>query len=307
MAGKDSDANRYAFLAATGVLAVLLYCYLTEIQKFEYNTKAFFLSLFTLSNAVIILSVIFALLIIRKVINKRRAKREFREWEEQVKLFEKERLKERRIAREKEVKEESDRIEYEKVQAKLLREKYPIRKIEKKESGIVPGQKAYVEKDCDKADLAFLNSEGFISVREKSLDEKERYYMVFDDKFESPKHIILVKEIVDYLKKFTKEIETYRTTMPDIVFTCNDRKYAIEVETGGGLKDKSKIKNKVELCNKRFGKNWLFFVINRNLEKEYAKFGRVSTKRNIKLIIQKIFKNSEKQPKLPLKKHWWQS
>lgn len=291
MANKDSDANLHVFLAATGIVAVLLYSYLAEIQKFEHDIKAFFLSFFTLSNAIIFISVILIFFIIQKIINKRKAKREFKEWEKQVKLFEKERLKERRIAREKEVKEDLERIKYEKIQAKLLQEKYPIIKIEKTESKIVPGQKAYVKKDLDEAELAFLNSEGFISVREKSLDEKEKYYLVFNDKFESPRHIILVKEIVDYLKKFTKEIETYRTTMPDIVFNVNEKEWAIEVETGSILKDKSKIKNKVELCNKRFGKNWFFFVTNRNLEKEYAKFGRVSTKRNIKSNINKLFMN----------------
>lgn len=209
-------------------------------------------------------------------------------------MFEKEKLKERRIVRERKAKEEAERIEFEKIQTKLLRKKYPVIRVQKEESGIVPGQKAYLEKDCDKADLAFLNSEGFIHVREKSLDEKERYYLVFNDKFESPRHIILVKEIVDYLKQYTQEIETYRTTMPDIVFEANGEKYAIEVETGSILKDKSKIKNKVELCNKRFGKNWFFFVTNRNLEKEYAKFWKVSTKRNIKSKIDKIFLNSGK-------------
>jgi len=290
----DSDANPHAFIIATVIVAVSLYRYLSEIQKFEYDTKAFLLSLFTLSNAVIISSVLLVFLIIRKIINKRRNKIIKKELEEREKLFEKEELKEKRIAREKETKEESERVKLEKTQTKLLREKCPIIKVQKTESKIVPGQKAYLEKELDEADLAFLNSEGFVSVREKSLDEKESYYLVFNDKFESPKHIILVKEIMDYLRRFTKDIETYRTTMPDIIFTCNEIRYAIEVETGSILKDKSKIKNKVELCNNRFGKKWFFFVTNRNLEKEYAKFGRVSTKRNIKLIIEKIFKNSEK-------------
>jgi hypothetical protein len=292
MAGKDSDTNLYAFLVATVVLAVLLYRYLTEIQKFEYNTKAFLLSIFTLSNDFIILSVLLAFLIIKKIINRRRAKREAREWEEQIKMFKKENLKERRITREKEIKEEEERIELDKIQTKLLQEKYPIRKVKLTESKITYGQKAYVKKELDESDLAFLNSEGFIHVREKSLDEKEKYYLVLNDKFESPRHIILVKEIVDYLMRFTKEIETYRTTMPDIVFTCNEIKYAIEVETGTNLRDNPKIKNKIRLLKERFGKNWFFFVTNRNLEKEYAKFGKVSTKRNIKLIIKKIFKNS---------------
>ena len=45
-------------------------------------------------------------------------------------------------------------------------------------------------------------------------------------------HIICIKEITDYLKQFTQDIQTYRTVKPDIVFNAKGEKYAIEVETG---------------------------------------------------------------------------
>ena len=98
MVDKDSDSNMYAFLAATLIVAVLLYRYLTEIQKFEYNAKAFVLSLFTLNNIVIIISIILGFLIIQRIMNKRRVKREAEEWQERERLFKKEELKAKRKA-----------------------------------------------------------------------------------------------------------------------------------------------------------------------------------------------------------------
>ena len=151
------------------------------------------------------------------------------------------------------------------------------------------------------ANAIFLEDKGFIKVRERNLNGEIRYYFVVSDKFESPRHIICVKEIVDYLKEFTKEVETYRTTMPDIVFTYNRINYAIEVETGNNIRDKRKIANKIRLLNERFGKNWFFFVTNRNLERIYSKLGETSTKRNIKFKIRQIFKNSKKRANLPLR------
>ncbi|MBU2576472.1 MAG: hypothetical protein KKF50_02000 [Nanoarchaeota archaeon] len=159
-------------------------------------------------------------------------------------------------------------------------------------SKIVPDQKVYLKKELDESDLAFLTSEGFIETEQTNIDGQKRNYIVFNDKFESPIHIICIKEIVDYLKDFTEEIKTYRTVMPDIVFTHNNKEHAIEVETGVIIKrDKKKLRNKIDLLNKRYGNNWFFFVTNRNLEKEYSKLGETSTKRNIKSKINKIFQN----------------
>ena len=38
--------------------------------------------------------------------------------------------------------------------------------------------------------------------------------------------------VADYISKFTDKVELFQTKKPDIVFEINERKYAIEVETG---------------------------------------------------------------------------
>lgn len=162
------------------------------------------------------------------------------------------------------------------------------------ESIVRYGQRAYPRKKMSFPNWVFLTTSGFIDVKERNLDGKKKGYLVIADKFESPRHIICIKEIVDYLREFTEDVETYRTTMPDIVFTNNRIKHAIEVETGNNIRDKRKIANKIRLLNERFGKNWFFFVTNRNLEKKYSKFGKTTTKRSIKFKIRQIFKSSKK-------------
>jgi len=54
------------------------------------------------------------------------------------------------------------------------------------------------------------------------------------------------------------------------------------------------MRNKVSLLNKRYGNNWFFVLTDRNLKKYYQKYGEANSKRNIKLKIEKIFKNSKK-------------
>jgi len=164
----------------------------------------------------------------------------------------------------------------------------------KVKSKIKLDQRAYLKKGLDEGDLIFLTSSGFKEFRQTNLSGKKQTYLVIADKSESPNHIICVKEITDYLKQFTQEIRTYRTVKPDIVFNANETEYAIEVETGEVIKHQKKMQEKVELLKKKFGKNWFFFVTNRNLEKKYSKLGETTNKRNIKLKIDKIFKNSKK-------------
>jgi hypothetical protein len=160
-------------------------------------------------------------------------------------------------------------------------------------------QRVYQVKKISYSNWLFLTTTGFIQVKGRDLDGKKKNYLVITDKSESPRHIICIQEIMDYLRKFTEDVETYRTAMPDIVFSCNKIKHAIEVETGTNIRDKPKMNNKISLLNERFGKNWFFFVTNRNLEKKYSKFGKTTTKRSIKFKIRQIFKGIKKQANLP--------
>ena len=74
----------------------------------------------------------------------------------------------------------------------------------------------------------------------------------------------------------------YKTIKPDIIFEVQNRKIAIEVETGNNLKNnKKQFLKKVESLNKNFGYNWFFVVTNRNLVKKYKKYGRTYTRKNV--------------------------
>ena len=175
----------------------------------------------------------------------------------------------------------------------LVQKKEIIIKPKKTENKIRQGQKAYLKKELNPAELKFLTTSGFKEVKEKSISGKNEIYLVIEDKNESPSHIICIKEITDYLKQFTQDIQTYRTVKPDIVFNANGEKYAIEVETGK-MNNLKRLKEKVITLKKYYGDNWFFFVTNRNLQGTIQNLEKLITKETLKLKINKIFKNSKK-------------
>jgi conjugal transfer ATP-binding protein TraC len=175
----------------------------------------------------------------------------------------------------------------------LVQKKEIIAKPKKTPNKIRAGQKAYLKKELGASELKFLETSGFKEVKEKSISGKDETYLVIEDKNESPNHIICIKEIVDYLKQFTQDIQTYRTVKPDIVFDANGNQYAIEVETGK-INNLKRLKEKVVNLKKYYDNNWFFFVTNRNLFNYYSKSGKVMNKRTLKTKIDKIFKKSKK-------------
>jgi hypothetical protein len=288
--GKDIESNEDLIMAGIAVVGVILDSYIQKIKKFETDTKTFILSLFTSKILFFIIIIILFFFIVKIIIKEITARKDAKIWAEQANRLEKQRKKSLRGKRRK-IKEEVELIRPEEETPK---DQYKTTPDMYHESKIRANQKAYSEDYLDEAALSFLTTEGFIEVQETDLNGKKKTYLVFKDKFESPRHIICTQEIVEYLRQFTKEIKTYRTVMPDIVFEANGEEHAIEVETGEIIKDKKKMQNKIDLLKKRYGKNWFFFVTNRNLEKKYAELGETSTKRNIYSKIDKIFRDSGK-------------
>lgn len=164
----------------------------------------------------------------------------------------------------------------------------------KTESKVDLNERAYIKKDLDEVDLNFLISSGFKEFKQTNLSGDKETYLVIHNRSESPNHIICVKEISDYIRRFTEDIRLYKTAMPDIVFNANGKEYAVEIETGEVIKDKKKMQNKINLLQNKFGDNWFFFVTNRNLLKKYSKLGKTTSRRTIKNRIDKLFKSSKK-------------
>ncbi len=66
---------------------------------------------------------------------------------------------------------------------------------------------------------------------------------------------------------------------------------AIEIEKGSLLRKKQQLREKVEFLNDRYGDRWIVLASNRNLVREYKKYGETSTRRDLHKRIEKWLKN----------------
>jgi hypothetical protein len=149
-------------------------------------------------------------------------------------------------------------------------------------------ERVHLSKKLSEGDKDYLKRKGFVEVRYKGIEGKFQKYFIKKYANESPPHIIWVYEISNYLKKFTDNVETPRTSKADIIFQVKGEKYGIEIETG--KVPQKRLKQKVELLKKDFDKNWFFFVTNLHLKKKYKKLGGTFDNRGIKRKISNLFK-----------------
>ena len=173
-------------------------------------------------------------------------------------------------------------------------------KIEKIDKGkgigkINKEQRVFSCVNLSKKEKEYLLLEGFKEFKHTNVLGKKEIFLTKQYKNESARHMVLIYEIVEYLKKFTKDIETYLTVKPDIVFSVNNQKYAIEVETGSIYKDRKKMQEKVNSLKKEYGKNWFFVVTDWNIKKAYERCGKTYVKRNVISKINKIVKRAKIQ------------
>jgi len=143
-------------------------------------------------------------------------------------------------------------------------------------------------------DKRILKEEGFKQVNEYCIHQK-RVITVFVKPImnHSPTHTFLVWSVKELLEDFEVEnIDVHDTRDADITFKHNNRRYAIEIETGNLLKKTDQLKQKILYLNKNYPNRWFFIVSNRNLQANYKKYG-ISTQRNrVSEILQKMLENT---------------
>src|SRR3989338_6011748 len=146
-----------------------------------------------------------------------------------------------------------------------------------------------------------LENEGYELIWGRNLEGKMEYYYFRPYFHESARHAILVYEVAEYLRQFTKKVKEYLTVRPDIIFEVAQKKYAIEIETGVTLKkNKRQLMAKVKSLREDFGRSWFFVVTNRNLVRTYKRYGKTLSKRNLRSKINKILaKEGIAQPTRP--------
>jgi len=69
-------------------------------------------------------------------------------------------------------------------------------------------------------------------------------FMIFPRSNESLPHAFMCYQLYYFIRKFTDKVKMYETLKPDIVFEANNKKYAIEVETGIALVHRKKLLDK---------------------------------------------------------------
>jgi hypothetical protein len=138
-----------------------------------------------------------------------------------------------------------------------------------------------------------LEHSGYYSVTNRDIYGKEKYYYFKPFFHETARHGILVFEIADYLKHYTKKIKTYLSVKPDIVFEINGEEWAVEVETGIILKkNKNQLLAKIENLKENYGRRWFFVITDRNLLKSYKRYGKTFTRRNVVGKIDRIMREN---------------
>ncbi len=141
----------------------------------------------------------------------------------------------------------------------------------------------------------YLERRGYSLTKHFDLKMKEGFYLTKNQRRESTQHAFLIWAILKYLKENDLKAYSYKTIKPDIIIDFQNRKIAIEVETGKILKNnKRQFLHKVELLRKNYGWNWFFVVTNRDLVSKYKKFGKTYTRKNV---IKGIWKYVNFKPK----------
>jgi hypothetical protein len=120
--------------------------------------------------------------------------------------------------------------------------------------------------------------------------KKVEKYLVKPRYNESIGHCFLVYDIANYLENKVDNLEIFVANKPDIVFKMNDKKIALEIETGKLLKNNRKqFENKIELLKKNYD-TWFIVVTDRNLVTKYSRYGETIDKRYIVSKLDSIIK-----------------
>lgn len=134
----------------------------------------------------------------------------------------------------------------------------------------------------DPCKMQYLLRRGYSLTKHYDLRMKEGVYLTKNQKTETPQHAFLVWAILKYLKEQNLPAGSYKTIKPDIIFEFQNRKIAIEVETGKNLRNnRRQFREKVQSLYENFGYNWFFVVTNRDLVKKYKKYGCTYTRKNV--------------------------
>ncbi len=154
-------------------------------------------------------------------------------------------------------------------------------------------QRFFRKKDLNENEVKYLLAKNYVISKQKSINsEKEEYYLLKPRFKESEKHFFVMHDIANYLNKNKINAQISLTKTADVIFILNNKRQAIEVETGAVLSNVNHLKTKIELLNQGYDE-WFFVVTNRNKVKNYSRFGKTIDLRYLKTNLDKIIKTAK--------------
>jgi len=148
----------------------------------------------------------------------------------------------------------------------------------------------YKKQGLNKHEVIYLLRKGYKqSVQKSCFSNSKKQYLLKPRSNEGLNHFFFTMDIANYLKSKDLKVELFQTLKPDVVFTLDKKKIAIEIETGKVLRSSRKqLTEKVKELNKTY-EDWFFVLTNRNLKKKYQEFGTVIDKRYLKNYLERLF------------------
>lgn len=130
-------------------------------------------------------------------------------------------------------------------------------------------------------EVKYLAYKGYKQLKCLDIQGHKENFLIKPRANEGVEHCFLVYNITEYLKSKKIKFQLFNSVKPDVEIKINNKKIALEIETGKVFKkDKKKFYKKVKSLNQNYGKNWFFIVTDWNLAPIYSKFGKTLTKRN---------------------------
>ena len=147
----------------------------------------------------------------------------------------------------------------------------------------------FKKKELNNEELRHLSRMGYEpSINKDPFTRRTEEYLIKKMPHESPAHAFTVFILRDFLIENGINAKTFLAGKPDLTFSINGKKIAIEVETGKVILNKNRILTKVSLL-KDYDK-WFFVVTNRNFVKKYRKYGKTIDPRGLASFMHRLVK-----------------
>jgi len=153
--------------------------------------------------------------------------------------------------------------------------------------------RVFEKAELNEAQVKILLEEGYKQVNEYCVAKKKIITVLIRSILNhSIAHTFLVWSTRQLLEEYEmiEDILEHETRDADLTFEVDNKKFAIEIETGTLLRKKKQLKEKIKFLNERYEDRWMIAVTKRELVKKYNKFGLCTQRKWVSENLEKMLK-----------------